>query len=209
MPSLPFVPNGVKFRMAGQQGSGEFGMVFHWAQLSGSDITDADAGGFAAAIAGAWNTDWSAYFNDDIVLTSVVVEGLQSATDGVGAWAGSYPGSWGSGFSAAQVAVLQKDTIARRYRGGHPRHYWPSPPSGAMADPTHLTPTFVSNYTGALAAFLGHVTTAAIGFWGAGSVYSVPTYYSGGVLRPSPFLQTIVGSSIEVMLATQRRRVGR
>ena len=78
-----------------------------------------------------------------------------------------------------------------------------------MADPTHLTPTFVSNYTGALAAFLGHVTTAAIGFWGAGSVYAVPTYYSGGVLRPSPFLQTIVGSSIEVMLATQRRRVGR
>jgi len=209
MPPLPFVPNGVKFRVAGSQGSGEFGMLFHWAQLSGSDITDSDAAMFASAIHTSWATNIAPILSSDQVLTSVVVEGIQSSTDGVGAWAGSEPGSGFTTIAPANVCVLQKDVIARRYRGGHPRHYWPAPTTAALSDPTHLTTTAQSYWTNAVENFLADIGTEAGSLWGAGSAYSVPTYYSGGVLRPSPFLQTIVGFSIENMLATQRRRIGR
>lgn len=206
---LPFVPNGVKVRCAGSQGSGEFGMIFHWAQLSGSDISDADATTFANTCHTAWATHISPLIDDQITLTSVVVEGIQSSTDGVGAWAGAEPGTGGGGIYAAQVCVLEKDTIARRYRGGHPRHYWPAPMTSHVADPTHLTSAGVTAWQAGVFGWITDVSVEAASLWGAGSVYSVPTYYSGHVLRPSPFLQTIVGISIESMLATQRRRIGR
>lgn len=206
---LPYAPGMIKARCAGIQGSGEFGMIFHFVQASGAVITDADATTFANDIRAAWNADINSLIVNTTALTSVVVEGLESAVDGVGAWAGSEYGSIGGFGEAANVCVLQKDTVALRYRGGHPRHYWPAPHYVDLADPTHLTSTAQAAWQGGVSSFISDCVTAAQTLWGAGSGYSALSYYSGGALRPSPLQMPVLGSSIETMLATQRRRIGR
>lgn len=206
---LPYSPSGVKVRAAGQMGSGEFGMIFHYSQGSGGDITDADAATFAGDVHTAWASHISPYVVDTTILTSVVVEGLGSATDGVGAWGGSEPGT-GSGDVPANVCVLEKDTIAARYRGGHPRHYWPAPTSGYLVDPTHLSAAGVTAYQNAITAFHNEVVTAGGLLWTPGTFfYGCLSYYTGGALRPSPIFRPIFGWTVESMLATQRRRIGR
>lgn len=206
---LPHLVTGVKFRCSGSQGSGEFGMIFHLVQGSGSDITDTDASTFATHISTAWASDIAPIINSSTILTSVVVEGLGSASDGVGAWAGTIPGTLAGEPLPAQVCVLEKDTVALRYRGGHPRHYWPAPTALAMSDPTHLTTTAQSYWNAAVSSFHTSWITEAQSLWGALSFYTAVSYYSGHAPRSSPLIMPIVGYNIENMVATQRRRVGR
>lgn len=208
--SLPFAPGGVKIRLSGSQGSGEFGMIFHFNTGVIIDQSDGDMTTIANAAMNAWSTHITGLLADATTLKSVVVEGLNSATDGVGAWAGAVTGAASGDIPPAQVCVLQKDTIARRYRGGHPRHYWPSPEIGAYSDPTHLTNTAVVNWQTGVTAFIAEIVAALNALLSTDNpFYCNTSYFHDKALRSSPVQDPILGSSIESMVATQRRRVGR
>ena len=206
---LPFAAGGIKVRLSGNIGSGEWGQIFHYHQATGADITDLSANTFASDLATSWATNIAPLVCPTCHLTQVVVEGLNSATDGAGAWAGDNAGG-GSGDTPAQVCVLEKDVIAPRYRGGHPRHYWPVPSSADIGDPTHLNPGGVGVWFAGVTAYHSAAVTAGSGLWPAATFeYVNISYFSHHVVRPVPVISPIQGWSIETMLATQRRRVGR
>lgn len=206
---LPFAPACIKVRLSGQQGAGEFGMVFHYRQASGADITDADANTFASNVVSTYGSNITPLVPPSTVLTSVVVEGLNSATDGVGANGTLEPGSNPGTESFAQVAVLEKDLVALRYRGGHPRHYWPAPVATAIGSPTTLSAAGVAAWGSAVTAYHSAIAGFLTALWGASSEYGAISYFSHHALRPSPLFMPILGTSIETTLATQRRRLGR
>lgn len=206
---LPFLTGGIKVRIAGAIGAGEFGMVFHYNTGLVVDITDSDASVFAANIQTAWSTHIAPEWTAEVVMNTVVVEGLTSGTDGVGGIAGAVPGTGPGTPVAAQVCVLEKDLIARRYRGGHPRHYWPAPAPVFMSDPTTLSVVGAGALNTAVAAYHSAVVADGVALWGADFFYMSPSYYSGHALRPIPLADPILGFTIESKLATQRRRLVR
>lgn len=209
MPPLPFAPNCLKVRHIGTIGPGEFGMIHHFRHSHAGDVTDVEASTIATDFSTNWNTNIVGLFSNQVILKQVVVEGLNSGTDGEGAWGGAIPGTGAAGTMSAAVAVLEKDTIGRRYRGGHPRHYWPAPSEGNLADPTHLTDAYVAFFQAQLDAWVGQaLVDIGTVLTGTADFVNV-SYYTAHALRPVPVIDSITGWSIEKMVATQRRRVGR
>jgi hypothetical protein len=98
-------------------------------------------------------------------------------------------------------------SIARRYRGGHPRTYWPAVAFGAIATPstwlTDIQTDFVSAW-GDMVATFGVVTSSDIVIISQVNVSYVepPDTY-----RVTNVTDTILAPSVSSLIRTQRRRV--
>src|ERR1700688_1626092 len=73
----------------------------------------------------AWSNDLAPLAATAVVLESVDVIDLTSDTSGSAVYAASVAGTRSGGVLPGGVAPLVNYNIARRYRGGKPRSYWP------------------------------------------------------------------------------------
>lgn len=108
----------------------------------------------------------------------------------------------------ANVAVLQQYSVARRYRGGHPRTYWPWFTASDIDTPQ----TWASDSVGDAATASAIVTSGPIGVTSGGFTIASQvqvSYYLAKVLRVTPVVDVIVLEDIAVEIASQRRRDGR
>ena len=217
-PPLPASPC-FRVRCIWNEGAPGEGGVRFYLSYSGSAPTGANCTTIAGDIAAAWGSDFNGLVPNDITLNEVDV--LDIATDSglSGQWNGTQQGTRGASGLPYQVAMNVEYGIARRYRGGKPRSYFPFGVVGDLAtDATWSTALVTATNTG-VAAFFTAIAALSVGSVGtlahvnlsyykgftniansSGRERAVPTY------RASATLDTITGYSAKVVLGSQKRR---
>lgn len=155
-----------------------------------------------------------------VVLTSFVATSLFDNTMSQGIDAVNMPGT-GSGSPAlpAETAVVIAYAIARRYRGGHPRGYWPLAMSGNLASGQTWTTALVTAINAAFRAYVNGICAAT---YTGGTPHQVNiSYYSGvtwhqkpsgawvrkATLRATPIIDPVLAQNTRIRVGTQRRRM--
>lgn len=218
MPPLPAVPNVVKASLDWTISSdvdARTGLFFEYSGSTPSNAACTALAGDVYAAFAANNGDW----DHDTSLVGCTVIDLSSSSGGVGVHSGSVPGSLATPISGAS-AVLANYLIARRYRGGRPRSYFPFGDASVVGNRQTWEASFITGVTTHLAAAFA----ACIGSTSGGTTLSQHanvSYYDGTrvvispttgrarnvpILRATPLVDTIVGFSVATRIANQRRR---
>ncbi len=168
-------------------------------------------------------TDWGnnvvAQQNVNLVLNLAVLTDLSSASSPQAQQSGAIAGTGGGAAAPAGIAAVVKQKLARRYRGGHPRHYISGLQASQIATPETLTAAYiallVAGYNAFVSAALGHVPALAApatevnvsyfsGFhnvtFPSGRQHAVPTE------RAVPLVDTVIAHAVNPRVASQRRR---
>ena len=188
-------------------------------QYAGTAPTDAQLDTLATAISGSWGTNLKSLYNLDHRLESVAVEDLSSATSATGIDTTSQAGTRSGATVSAAAAVVCSHSIARRYRGGHPRTYLAAGVSGDLLGVAQWNPSFLGAVATGLSTFIGDVDSA--GWTGAGGLQLVNVSYYAGftnhtypsgrtrpipTLRATPVVDLVSTVVIRNSVGSQRRR---
>lgn len=221
MPPLPSVPAVVRIKHTftiGTDLTADSRMFFGY---TGGPPTNADCAALANDCSTAFAAHCQSLMSDGTELTSIEVLDLSSPSAGVGRSTTILTGSRGIDLLSAGTAVLIGLPIARRYRGGKARIYWPF---GVGSDLT--TPNLWN--TGSGTAFLNGFNNYQIAVGGLTSGTTVLTvlkqvsYYEGftAVTNPitgrtkdvaklrvgGPVVDSVVNVTLNPHPASQRRR---
>lgn len=144
--------------------------------------TGADCTTLAGDVAAAWATHIAPQIGPGIRLTEVDVLDIATDVGLSGQWHGDNAGTLGGAVAVPiQIAVNVEFGLARRYRGGKPRMYFPPPTTDAFAALNRWKDTYVTAMNAAVLAFFGQVTAVALGSIGALNHVSI-SYHHGETL---------------------------
>lgn len=186
---------------------------------SGAAPTAANCAALAGGIGTAWESDISGLISGEWSLTEVDVEDIASDVGLSGNNTTSHAGARTGTTLPAQVAANVEFNIARRYRGGKPRMYWPAGTDADLNDPAHWTSGFITSLNTDTASFFTAIAALSIGAMGTLAHVNLSYYQSftnvtnsSGRTRAAPkyrtvaLVDTITGYSAKGLLGSQRRR---
>lgn len=190
---------------------------------SGTAPANADLVTFAQGIAGQYGTNLKALAHPDVTLVSVTCTDLTSSSGAIGVYASGTVGTRTGSPLTANAALIISYQIARRYRGGHPRGYWPFGIAADISTEQTWGSTFLTTAKTDIDAFINAILAA--GWTGAGTLTHVNvSYYSGftvvtnpvthrarnaPTLRGTPITDLVVARVPQALVGSQRRRIGR
>lgn len=219
MPPLPPVASVIRVDLIMAVGSDNNARDRIFFRFTGPGPTTADLTTLSTTIANAWGTNLAPLVGPITVLTGLNITDLTSASGAQVVTTQNKPGTRAGSNMTAGISVVVKFKINRRYRGGHPRFYFPGGVVGDLATPQ----TWTAGYTTAVASGFQAFITASIlspptnlgalqhenvsyfsGFtnktFPSGRTKAVPT------VRVTPVKDDIVSYSANPKLGSQRRR---
>lgn len=206
MPPLPNAPNIVLIRLKGSISGTTWNCIFH-IQYAGTAPSVADLQAAGATINSSVIAQFGPLYPPTTVFTGCDLADLTSPTASQATVTASAAGSRaGSGLPAGS-AVVTSWAINVRYRGGHPRTYWPVGCIADLTNPRQITAAFATAVNASSTAF----RTALNGITWAGATNKMVTvsYVRNNVHLANPVPYTINGNSVHQRLDTQRRRLGK
>lgn len=220
MPTPPPVPNVIKFRITGTLPNEAAWGVGLYTGYSGGTPSPADVLSFCEQLGVIWNGNFADFQSDTVITNSV--DGIDlSSDDGAGNTAVvDYPGANSDAAVSNQIAALVKYDIARRYRGGKPKMFFPGVSVNFVADAAHFTTELVNDLGTAFGNFAGQVAEIAesgialVGivnvsrYQGFTAVENVITgrYRNVPKYRLDPLVDSVGGFTVDPLMATQKRR---
>lgn len=225
MPPLPDVTGAlrVEFRIS-DNASIDAGSRF-FLSYSGPAPDTGDLNTLAAAVATAWNGNMPAVVLEGESLVEVICTDLSSSSGAQGVWSGSHGGSLSGSALPSSACALINHQISRRYRGGRPRNYHRAGSTGVLDGTNRWTTDFqgdvLTAWQGWIAAVLA-VTGISItleniiniSYYESFLPFETPSgrYKNISQLRkvdgtPAPLVGTIVASTVNIKLGSQRRRL--
>lgn len=190
---------------------------------TGTAPTSGDLTSFATTAITAWASAFCPSMSDDKEVTGLVAIDLTSPTAATAEVVSSTAGALSGAILPADVCFVMAETVARRFRGGHPRMYLPLGDETKLVDSGHWTAAFITAVELANEGLV--VAMAGAGWAGAGTILPVSvSYYEGShlVTYPSgrhrdvptlrgggPVVDQITNYVGRAKLGTQRRRLGR
>lgn len=205
MPARPDVANVLKVEFLWNQGGLPAANV-QYVKYSGTAPTPGAAAAIAHDLGNAFWPVVQPNYPTTTLFVACRVTDLTTSTGAEGTSAFNSAGT--SAFEAlpAGCCMLVDHTISRRYRGGHPRTYYPPmsvhdylPVSTWQAEAVTLMGT-------AVAAFAAEASSFSES--GCAGVYVVNvSYMSGGSPRVTPVVDQITGSVVSGIVRSQRRRL--
>lgn len=224
MPALPAVPKVLQLAFGVLNNTSAYNDInrLHFS-YTGTAPSVGSLAAFAADALGAFHAALAPLSCNDKTFVSCEAIDLSSPTSAVATATAAVPGALGGIPLPADVSMVMSATVARRYRGGHPRSYLPVGDVTKMDGDIRWDTAFV---TAVHTAWIGFQTAVGGAGWaGAGTVAPVNvSYYSGYhlVTYPSgrsrdvptlrvggPQVDAITAYVARVRLGTQRRRLGR
>lgn len=221
MPALPDVAKVVKIAAIWSDGINTDIVTRWYEQYTGAAPSAAALNDFCAAVAGGLNSDFAYATSEVLTLGRVHAIDLSSATAAEGDWLGSHVGTNTDPPNALDVAQVISYEIARRYRGGHPRGYWPFGSATALTNPQRWDPTYLASIQENIETFFAAVP----GFvWsGGGTLQHVNVSYFSGftvvtspttgrarnvpTVRATPLVDAVTAYVARAHVGTQRRRL--
>src|ERR1700679_1124186 len=175
---------------------------------------------FNPAVATAWNSDLAGLTPNECALVEVETIDLSSDVASVATTTVSHTGTRGSAFLDAATALVASYTILRRYRGGHPRGYWPFGIETDLEDPQDWSTTFLTACASGLEAFFtavlfapwsggGPLTQSNVSYYAGFTVITSPTTGRARnvpTLRGAPTIDLVTGIVPRQRVGSQRRR---
>lgn len=215
MPALPPVPNVVKVVLEGTNGGHNWANVMH-AQWTGASPSNATLNTIAGDISASWGTNMKSLTTASCELTGVVVTDLTSNLGAQGSNPTVIAGTRTGGNIGGNAAVLVNFPSSFRYRGGHPRIYLVPGSDTDLASSSAWSSTFQGLVETGFAALQSTIATATTGGFSMAGQCAV-SYYSVAITpapphrRVTPLVMPIATGSftVELELASQRRRIGR
>jgi hypothetical protein len=193
--------------------------VLHY-NYGGAAPTANDCSAIALHMQGGFTSANTALLPTSTILNEIIVQDLASITGAAGNVSPNTPGTVAAIVCSASTAVLQGLTIQPRYRGGHPRIYWPPMPASMLSDPFTWNPTEVTAFQSAFTSFLNHLNGYVAGSTNVTGQVAV-SYYDGGqwlenqhgvpkwvpTRRTTPLTYPVLAWPVRARPATQRRRL--
>lgn len=215
----------VRCRMVYKDTDGfEAGVRFYLGYAAGPP-TAADCVTLAGDIVAAWQTHIAPVTTNEWNVSEVDVLDLSSLSGHSGQAGPSTSGTVGTDSVVSSVCMNVEFDIARRYRGGKPRVYWPGPPSAGLSDNSHWNSGTITSYNTATSAFFAELEALTITSFGTLTHVSIPFYKGynkilisdGGKWRgpgfkyppepnPSPVFDVVEGYSAKAVVGSQKRR---
>lgn len=206
MPPLPPATSCLKVRFVGTKtGTLKWNCIIH-TRYTGTAPTQADLTNYANAVGTVWGTSLAPLHSVDTALTEVDVIDLSAQTSPQANVSVNHPGTrTGAGLSG-QVCLVSSWLAPLRYRGGHPRNYWPGGAGGDLLDAGHWTAAALISFQAGFQAFFTAMNGTNVG--ASPTSLILLSYKSGGVFRPTPLPINITGVEVHPRIDTQRRRLG-
>lgn len=224
MPPLPDVPGVLKVRWLHTLPDGSPAQVVWHLTYTGGPPSDADCVTLATLFYDSYSGAAGPVITGDTIMAGVDVTDLTTATSGAGTHVGTTAGSYTGVATPAQAAVLCSMPIARRYRGGKPRSYWPWLGVNALTSEGQWSTTAIAECQTAVTTLQSEIVGQSAGTTVIAGHVSV-SYYEGftsvlnpvtGRTRDVPKVRTgaipvdpILSLACQTNPATQRRRLGR
>jgi hypothetical protein len=221
MTALPDVPKVVRVSMTMTLDEDLGARCSFYKRYSGTPPTNTQLDTFCSDIANLFNTaNMDTLMNDGYALVLTEAIDLSSSTAAVGADATNVAGTRTGDGVPADAAVVVSHKISRRYRGGHPRNYWPFGVAADLDDAQKWGNTFISDANTKVDNFYGGIN--AVGWPSAGSIDSVSvSYYEGFTVfmgptgrarnistpRATPVIDTVTAHSCRHGVGSQRGRL--
>jgi hypothetical protein len=208
---LPDVANVARVKLIGSNQGTPWVALFFWHYLAGT-VTAGDLVSLCTGFATAFDTHLKAAFATTVQLQNVEAYDLSSRTGAVGSATGFTTGTRLGTALPTSTAAVASWKVNYRWRGGHPRTYWPA---GVTADVEngHLwASAAASAFDSGNGAFLTAVNTQIVGGQGGyltciRYVHTPPGGTGPAYLNP-PLDLRIQDVSVDRRLDTQRRRLG-
>lgn len=216
MPPLPVVPNVVKAVISTLRSDANVENILHIAYTGSAPSAD-DLGTFlSSAFTGAVETLYNAEGSTDLTGVSIELTDLASDTGASVTAPLTVTGVRTGDFAPSSAAVVTSWVINRRYRGGHPRTYWPFGTAGTYAsgsaklwDPGFITNVdddvgdFISAWVGTVAGATTFTELCNVSYVDK-NTNPVPPYR-----RTTPVVDAITDHHAKQRICTQRRRLGK
>lgn len=220
MPALPSPGKVIRIDYHLDQGTDTLAKVRRYFGYTGVVPATADCDTVANAANASFGTHLAGLLFTGSSLESIVVTDLSSSSGAVGINPGSIAGTRSGTHLTGTECTLVSYSIARRFRGGHPRSYWPFGVAGDLQDEQHWSSAYVA--TAQTAIDNDNAALIAAVWSGGGSLGPVNvSFYSGftnftgptGRMRPrsnvrlAPLVDPILGLTVQVGIASQRKRL--
>ena len=169
----------------------------------------------------AWNTNMQPLLSNNSALYEIDLQDLASLSGASTKSAQASTGSRAGNPPTVGAAALVKYGIARRYRGGKPKGFWPFGIISDEVEGNQWSPAFVTAVSSGVAAYAAAIAALTIGSTNMGNQCNVSYYH--GYLPPTvlpnnraknhlaprgtPVLDTIVNWTCDARLGSQRRRI--
>jgi hypothetical protein len=221
VPALPNVPAVIRSEFIGSSDGSEVWQTRFYSQYPGTAPSPGNLVSFNNALAAAFLAHAVPLMGTQKDLFQVNSTDLSSSTAAQAQIAATHVGTRvGAQLPPAAAAVVSY-YIGRRYRGGHPRGYWPFGTATEISASGQWDPTFQVSVASAVQQIL--IDAYANGIWNAsGPIKHVAvSYYSGFTvvidpvtgrarnvpkLRPVPLVDQVISVTTNPEIGTQRRR---
>jgi hypothetical protein len=221
MAPLPDVAKVVKCALVFSDGINTDVVTRFYLQYTGTEGDPADLDAYATLIHSTFIDNVAAEMHEDLSLIRVELTDLTTVTAPIGLDTSSDPGTATGDPVPLSAAVVSSYVISRRYRGGHPRGYWPLGAGAVLTNPQRWDSGFIASCQTNIDAFFTGVFASP---WsGAGSVSHVNVSYFEGftvvtdpitgrarnvpTLRGTPVVDAVVATVARLRVGTQRRRL--
>lgn len=222
MPPLPAAPKVLQLAVLTHANNVDdvFVNKVHY-QYTGTAPTPGQLASFATTVLTAWGSAFAPSMTDEKQFVGLDAVDLSSPTSATAEVTDSISGTLTGTVLPADACFVLSATVARRYRGGHPRIYLPLGAGVSLLSGRTWTTAFVGVVETANAGLVTAIEGA--GWAGAGTLspvnvayyhgYTLVTYPSGRsrdvpTVRPGgPLIDPITGYVGRQQLGSQRRRV--
>jgi len=203
-PPLPDLPT-IRARFDCELGSGNLIADRIFFGYSGGPAAAADLVTVAGDLATAWNANLAPLVSTGIPLLEVDAQDISTLTGASGVWIGSHGGSRSGTELPSSCCTNVQYLIARHYRGGKPKGFWPFGVAGDMGNTSQWTAAFTAAVNTAFAAFITQCLTIATSTCTL-TEHKVLSYRSANVERATALSEPITGYATHRVIASQRRR---
>lgn len=205
MPARPPVPHVVKEELLITNGGVPAACILHVGYSSAPPL-DSDLDTFNASLKAYFTGAWPTVMGVDVILQEIKLTDLSSDIGATSSVEVGVAGLEGADPAPASACQMVNWTIARRYRGGHPRTYFPPGNANNFADPSHWLDSQLAAMSDFVNGYVAAVTAKSFGTLDTTTPVNV-SYFSGNALRVAPVVDPITGFSLSNIIRTQRRRL--
>lgn len=211
---LPDVSNTIRIKVNGSNQTTPWVALFYWHYLGGAP-TGANLASFCTGFIAAIQSSLSPSFATTVSVNNAEAWDLASRTGAFGSGGTSFSGTRAGGPLPTSVAACVGWKVTSRWRGGHPRTYWPAGAQGDVINGHLWVESARATFEAGNEGFLSQVNALNLGA-------------AGGYLQCVRYLQTIhepdgtkhveyitppqqlqiQRALVDARLDTQRRRLG-
>lgn len=205
MAPLPAVAGVVKCEFEFSLGS-NFGAVIMHTAYSSDPPSSADLSSAVYGMANAFSDTVMGNFNGDVVFNQLVMTDLSSDTAASESAPQGVQGGESSGTVPASACVMTSYPVGMRYRGGHPRSYWPALGGGSLDTPGTWHASNIADFQGNFQTFFDNWVNSLYGSLQF-TTWVCVRYLSGGAVLVPPLVLPLNSFNISNVIRSQRRRL--